>query len=57
MMVNDSIRFHAESGQTMAEYAMVISVITLAIITAFSLLSNEIGSAFERTLTIVSSAF
>ncbi len=56
-MMNDSIRFHAESGQTMAEYAMVISVITLVIVTAFSLLSSEIDAAFERTLTIVSAAF
>jgi Flp pilus assembly pilin Flp len=57
MMMNDPIRFHAESGQTMAEYAMVISVITLVIVTTFSLLSNQIGAAFDRTLTIVSAAF
>jgi Flp pilus assembly pilin Flp len=57
MMMNDSIRFHADSGQTMAEYAMVISVITLVIVTTFSLLSDQILAAFDRTLTIVSAAF
>lgn len=56
-MMNDSIRFHADSGQTMAEYAMVISVITLVIVTTFSLLSDQILAAFDRTLTIVSAAF
>jgi Flp pilus assembly pilin Flp len=57
MMMNDSIRLHTESGQTMAEYAMVISVITLVIVTTLSLLSGQIGAAFDRTLTIVSAAF
>ena len=56
-MMNDPIRFHAESGQTMAEYAMVISVITLVIVATLSLLSNQIAAAFDRTLTIVSAAF
>ncbi|HUQ23514.1 MAG TPA: hypothetical protein VM049_10935 [Gaiellaceae bacterium] len=56
MMMN-KIGLYAESGQTMAEYALVISVITLVIVTTFSLLSGEIGAAFDRTLTIVSAAF
>jgi Flp pilus assembly pilin Flp len=57
MMMSNSIGFHAESGQTMAEYALVISVITLVIVTTFSLLSSDINAAFDRTLAIVSSAF
>ena len=56
-MMDDSIRLKAESGQTMAEYAMVLGVITLVIVTALSLLSSEINAAFNRTISIVSSAF
>lgn len=56
-MVSDSIRFHAESGQTMAEYAVVIGVITLVIVATLSLLSEAIAAGFDRTVSIVSSAF
>ena len=34
-----------EHGQTMAEYAVVLGVITLAIVAAFTGLSNQVGSA------------
>lgn len=56
-MMEDSIRLNAESGQTMAEYAMVLGVITLLIVTTLSLLSGEINAAFNRTISIVTSAF
>jgi Flp pilus assembly pilin Flp len=56
-MMEDSIRLNAESGQTMAEYAMVLGVITLVIVTTLSLLSTEINAAFNRTISIVTSAF
>jgi Flp pilus assembly pilin Flp len=56
-MMEDSIRLNAESGQTMAEYAMVLGVITLVIVTTLSLLSSEINAAFNRTISIVTSAF
>ena len=56
-MMNDSIRFHAESGQTMAEYALVLGVITFVIVATLSLLSDAIAAGFDRTVSIVSSAF
>jgi Flp pilus assembly pilin Flp len=56
-MMEDSIRLNTESGQTMAEYAMVLGVITLVIVTTLSLLSSEINAAFNRTISIVTSAF
>ena len=56
-MMNDSIMFHAESGQSMAEYAVVLGVITLAIVATFSLLSDAIAAGLDRTIAIVSSAF
>ena len=49
------ITFHAEAGQTMAEYAVVLGVITLAIVATFSLLSGAIATAFNRTLSIITS--
>ena len=42
-----------EEGQTMAEYAVVLAVITLAIVTSFGLLSNSI----EGILTAVTGFF
>jgi len=42
-----------EKGQTMAEYAVVLTVITLAIVTSFGLLSNSI----EGILTAVTGFF
>ena len=54
-MMRASITFHKESGQTMAEYAVVLGVITFIIVATFSLLSDEIVAAFERTLSILTS--
>ena len=42
-----------EKGQTMAEYAVVLAVITLAIVTSFGVLSKSI----EGILTAVSGVF
>lgn len=44
-----------EEGQTMAEYAVVLGVITITIVTTFSVLSGAIWAAFQRTVDIVSS--
>ena len=41
----------------MAEYVVVLGVITVAIVASFSALSGAILRAFERTLEIVSVAF
>jgi Flp pilus assembly pilin Flp len=42
-----------ENGQTMAEYTVVLGVITIAIVTTLSLLSGAVNGAFTRTLEIV----
>lgn len=47
----------ADEGQTMAEYAVVLGMITLAIVTTISLLSDAINTGFTRTLDVVQSAF
>ena len=54
-MLRTMIQTEAEAGQTMAEYAVVLGVITLTIVTTFSLLSDAINAAFTRTLEIVQS--
>ncbi len=36
-----------EEGQTMAEYGVVLAVITLAVIVALGALSGKIGDAFN----------
>lgn len=46
-----------DDGQAMAEYAVVLGMITLAIVTTISLLSEAIGTGFTRTLDVVQSAF
>ena len=54
--MSDSITLREESGQTMAEYALVLGVITLAIVTTFSFLSDAIAAGYDRTLSILMSA-
>ena len=52
-MSNEVNQTDGESGQTMAEYTVVLGVITIAIVTTFSLMSGWINGAFTRTLDIV----
>jgi Flp pilus assembly pilin Flp len=40
-----------EDGQTMAEYGVVLSVITLAVVAAFALLGGDIEQAIEAART------
>ena len=56
-MTRKLIATRVEEGQTMAEYTIVLGVITLAIVTTISLLSDAINAGFERTLEIVQAAF
>ena len=51
------INLEGQSGQTMAEYAVVLGMITFAIVTTFSLLSEQIDAAFQRTVGIVNTVF
>jgi pilus assembly protein Flp/PilA len=41
------IRVAEENGQTMAEYGVVLALITLAVLAAFTLLGDNISSALE----------
>jgi Flp pilus assembly pilin Flp len=43
-----------ESGQTMAEYAVVLAVITVVIIAALTALSGGISGALGKMTTILS---
>jgi Flp pilus assembly pilin Flp len=43
-----------EDGQTMAEYGVVLAVITIAAFTALSLLSTNIANAVTRVAGFVS---
>jgi len=41
-------RLDREEGQTMAEYAVILSVITVAVLLALGLLATNIGSVITR---------
>ena len=56
-MSKEQIKAGAEVGQTMAEYTVVLGVITIAIVTTLSLLSGAMNAAFERTLEVIQTAF
>jgi len=56
-MLQEVSEVRTEQGQTMAEYTVVLGLITLAIVTTFALLSDAMNEAFERTLEVVQSAF
>ena len=53
-MTGDEFDFQGQLGQTMAEYVVVLGVITLAIVTSFAAMSGAIESAFQRTLGLLS---
>ena len=42
-----------EEGQTMAEYGVVLAVITLAVIGAITLLSGQVRNAIESVANIL----
>ena len=56
-MSKGTIQTKAEGGQTMAEYTVVLGVITLAIVTTIALLSGAINDSFERAIEVVQAAF
>lgn len=49
----ERIEFTAEKGQTMAEYGVVLAVITLAIVTSFSVLAGAIEGALQAIIDLV----
>ena len=56
-MSMDPIQTKAEDGQTMAEYTVVLGVITIAIVTTIALLSGAINESYERAIEVVQAAF
>lgn len=52
-----SERAREERGQTMAEYSVVLGVITLAVIAAFAVLSGAIEVALGATIALIESIF
>ena len=54
-MTREGIGFDRQLGQTMAEYVVVLGVITLAIVTSFAAMSGAVENAFGRTLDLLSS--
>ena len=42
-----------EEGQTMAEYGVVLAVITLAVITVFTALSGGISNAIQSVVDVL----
>ena len=42
-----------EDGQTMAEYALVLSVIAVGVIVALGLLSGGITAGIDRTVSLI----
>lgn len=47
------ITIEREEGQTMAEYGVVLAVITLAVVTTFALLSGAIEAAIGATAELL----
>ena len=44
-----------ETGQTMAEYAVILGVITITIVATFSVLSAAIWASLQRVVDLLSS--
>lgn len=53
-MVVERIALDDQNAQTMAEYAVLLSVITVALVTTVSLLSDAVVELFQRTLEALS---
>ena len=48
----DNLRRH-EEGQTMAEYGVVLAVVTLAVVASLTLLADNLRAAFESIAGIL----
>ena len=46
-------RFAHEDGQTMAEYGVVLGIITLLVVTAIAALSGSVQSVIEGTASLL----
>ncbi|MGZ4335287.1 MAG: Flp family type IVb pilin [Gaiellaceae bacterium] len=52
LLAGARVRFRSENGQTMAEYGVVVSVITLSIIVAIAALSGGISHVIDSVTTL-----
>ena len=60
-MLNLFVRLHAtltelrnrEEGQTMAEYGVVLGVITIALVAVFGLLADDIAGAIDAVRAVL----
>lgn len=50
------MRLQDEEGQTMAEYGVVLAVITIAIVATLGLLSGAIQGALSRVISVLNGA-
>jgi Flp pilus assembly pilin Flp len=55
MLLRERITLTAESGQTMAEYAFVLSVIILGVIAAFTLFSDAVAASINDAVDMIKS--
>jgi Flp pilus assembly pilin Flp len=55
MMLRKRIALTVESGQTMAEYAFVLSVIILAVITSLTLFSDAVAAGLSNVTETIKS--
>ncbi len=56
-MMTERISLTEELGQTMAEYAVVLGVIVIAIVTAFGVLSGAIAESINDAVNIVTGLY
>ena len=49
----DAFRVAEESGQTMAEYGVVIALVTLAVLAALTLLGGNVSNALESVANLL----
>ena len=47
------VRAGREEGQTMAEYAVILAVVTLAVVASLAVLSGGISTTFENLAAIL----
>jgi Flp pilus assembly pilin Flp len=52
--MQDNMKFRREDGQTMSEYAVILGVITPAIIVALGLLSEGVQARLETVISFFS---
>ena len=52
LLINFATRFRRDEGQTMAEYAVVLAVISIGVVGAFTALSGGVSGAINNAVGI-----